>query len=252
VCRALLHHDGIQLIEHCGSVSLQADGEQWDVRARSGSLARAQCVILATGTDTPALAPCNWLPLQRIRGQVTQLPGQPAFADLRAALCHEGYIAPARNGLHTIGATFDLNCDDPAPRATDNRANLDALAAALPSWRTALEAINPDTLQARVGFRCASPDYLPLVGPVPDRTAFIEDFAFLRTNAKHPLTQCGRYLPGLYLSTGHGSRGLTSTPIAAELLASMICGEPPPLSRSLCRALSPARFIVRDLLRNRL
>ena len=51
---------------------------------------------------------------------------------------------------------------------------------------------------------------------------------------------------------GHGSRGLSSTPLAAELIASQIMGESPPLSRELCRALSPARFLVRDLARNRI
>ena len=59
-------------------------------------------------------------------------------------------------------------------------------------------------------------------------------------------------MPGLYLSSGHGSRGLTSTPLAAEVLASQICGEPIPLSRELQRALAPARFLLRDLARNRI
>ena len=38
----------------------------------------------------------------------------------------------------------------------------------------------------------------------------------------------------------------------AELLASMMCQEPPPVSRTLSRALAPARFIIRDLSRNRI
>jgi len=58
-------------------------------------------------------------------------------------------------------------------------------------------------------------------------------------------------LPGLYVNTAHGSRGLSSTPLTAELLAGLICGEAPPLGRALCRALAPARFIIRDLGRNR-
>ena len=42
------------------------------------------------------------------------------------------------------------------------------------------------------------------------------------------------------------------TRLAGELLASMICGEPLPLARSMCRAVAPARFIIRDLIRNRI
>ena len=59
-------------------------------------------------------------------------------------------------------------------------------------------------------------------------------------------------MPGLYLNTAHGSRGLSSTPLVAQLLASMICAEPLPMSRVLQRALAPSRFLVRDLGRNRL
>src|SRR5690606_36960844 len=104
---------------------------------------------------------CRWLPLQSIRGQITQLPGAQAFAGLRAALCHVGYIAPARAGMHCMGASFDINDSDPAPRASDNRENLDKLAAAVPAWRQTLEALDPAALEARVSYRCASPDYLP-------------------------------------------------------------------------------------------
>ena len=111
---------------------------------------------------------------------------------------------------------------------------------------------DPASLEGRVGFRCASPDYLPLAGPVPDHSAFLRDYAALRNNARSPVSTCGQYLPGLYLSSAHGSRGLSSTPLAAELIASEICGEPPPLSRELARALAPGRFIIRDLSRNRI
>ena len=86
---------------------------------------------------------------------------------------------------------------------------------------------------------------------MPDMSAFRRYFAGLRGNARLVIPLRGQYLPGLFLSTAHGSRGLTSTPLAGELLASQICAEPPPLSRELGRALAPARFIIRDLSRNR-
>jgi tRNA 5-methylaminomethyl-2-thiouridine biosynthesis bifunctional protein len=59
----------------------------------------------------------------------------------------------------------------------------------------------------------------------------------------------GAYIPGLYVNVGHGSRGLTSTPLCAELLAAHICNEPRPLPRDLMQALSPARFVIRKLIR---
>ena len=108
------------------------------------------------------------------------------------------------------------------------------------------------SLGGRVGFRCASPDYLPIVGRVPDYDLFLQTYATLRKNARQTIPEKGDYVPGLYVNTAHGSRGLSSTPLCAQLLASDICGEAPPLSSELIRALSPARFLVRDLARNRI
>jgi tRNA 5-methylaminomethyl-2-thiouridine biosynthesis bifunctional protein len=89
-----------------------------------------------------------------------------------------------------------------------------------------------------------------MAGPVPDHDAFLQTFAALRNNARQHIAIKGNYVSGLYLNTAHGSRGLSSTPLAAELLASQICGEPSPLQRSQERALAPARFLIRDLIRS--
>ncbi|NQB78313.1 bifunctional tRNA (5-methylaminomethyl-2-thiouridine)(34)-methyltransferase MnmD/FAD-dependent 5-carboxymethylaminomethyl-2-thiouridine(34) oxidoreductase MnmC, partial [Pseudomonas aeruginosa] len=55
--------------------------------------------------------------------------------------------------------------------------------------------------------------------------------------------------PGLYLNSGHGSRGLISAPLSGELLAAWICGEPLPLPRAVAEACHPNRFLLRDLVR---
>jgi tRNA 5-methylaminomethyl-2-thiouridine biosynthesis bifunctional protein len=55
----------------------------------------------------------------------------------------------------------------------------------------------------------------------------------------------------MYLNLGLGSRGLAYAPLCAELLAAQITGEVPPLARDLAQALHPARFIIRNLQRNR-
>ncbi len=78
-----------------------------------------------------------------------------------------------------------------------------------------------------------------------------ERFAALAKNANAIPATAGAYCRNLYVNVGHGSRGLTSTPLCAELLAAQITGEPRPLPRELVQALSPARFVLRDLIRNR-
>ncbi len=252
LCHTLLENPSISVIEHCGALSLEPAASGWRVTGKSGVLAEGDCAVVAAGTGcSRSLPQLGWLPLQIIRGQTSDLSTPEALQSLRAVLCHEGYIAPAQGGVHCIGATFNLTDELADLAADDHRSNLGALARAIPACAEELDAIDPQTLPGRVGFRCASPDYLPLAGPVPALDEFMQTFAPLRKNARGKLPHCGDYLPGLYLSTGHGSRGLSSTPLAAELLASRICHEPPPLARELTRALAPARFLIRDLGRNR-
>ena len=252
ICRALVATPGITLLEGSGPVQLQPGDNGWLAHGASGVLASADCAIIATGAAATEHEHLNWLPLRRIRGQTTHLPARSPLNTLRSVFCHEGYIAPARHGEHCLGATFDLNDDETGLRLADHRYNLDTLAAAVPDWRGALAEVDCSHLDGRVGFRCASPDYLPLVGPVPARQQFLQTFAGLRNNARQRIDSRGDYVPGLYLNTAHGSRGLTSTPLAGELLAGLICGEPLPLPRSLSRALAPARFLIRDLSRSRI
>lgn len=251
VCRALLAHDNIRVLEHCGDIRLEQQPGGWLACNGTGELARGASVIVAAGTGSRALAGLDWLPLQPIRGQTTQLPSTPPLDSLRAVLCHEGYIAPARRGVHCIGATFDPNETGDSVLAKDHRRNLAALAAALPACASQLDTLEAGSLEGRSATRCASPDYLPLVGPVPDREAFLQRFAGLGNNARQFIDSRGPVMAGLFISTGHGSRGLTSTPLAAEILASQIAAEPVPLSRHLERALLPARFLIRDLKRGR-
>jgi len=148
------------------------------------------------------------LPCRHVRGQLSWAeaePGQP----LGAIVCREGYVTPPVDGRHIVGATFQRDDADLAPRDEDDETNRWRLARLLPGWEA--RALHP----ARVSVRAATPDRLPLVGELA---------------------------PGLYASLGHGSRGLTCAPLCGELLASMVCGEPLPLPRDLARRLDPLRF----------
>jgi len=250
LCAALATHPLISLHENCGELDLSYRDGQW-IASNEIERHAAPCAVVATGCEALKTAGLSWLPTRAIRGQTTRLPATVAPQELRAVLCHEGYIAPTRGESHCIGATFDLNDEDREVRVKDHRHNLNALMRALPQWQSALADLEPDHLTGRTGFRCASPDYLPLAGPVPDFDLFLSTYSALRENARQHIDQRSQHLPGLYLSTGHGSRGLTSTPLCAEALASTICGEVSPLSRELSRALAPARFLIRDLARQK-
>jgi tRNA 5-methylaminomethyl-2-thiouridine biosynthesis bifunctional protein len=51
---------------------------------------------------------------------------------------------------------------------------------------------------------------------------------------------------GVYCLLGYASRGLIWAPLAAELLAASLEGEPLPLEGELVDALDPGRFLLRE------
>ena len=212
-------------------------------------IAEAPTVVLAMGHGTGALAQTSHLPLRRIRGQITAIGATEASCGLRTVICGAGYLAPATGGFHTLGATYDINDDDESVRTSDHQRNLDTLADTDPALPALFGSHSePD---GRTAFRCTTPDYLPVAGPAPDAEAFDDLYGELRQNARTNVARPGPTLPGLWVNCGHGSRGLTYAPLASELIAGQMNGEPCPLPLGLIRALHPARFLLRDLKRNR-
>ncbi|MET0379491.1 MAG: bifunctional tRNA (5-methylaminomethyl-2-thiouridine)(34)-methyltransferase MnmD/FAD-dependent 5-carboxymethylaminomethyl-2-thiouridine(34) oxidoreductase MnmC [Spongiibacteraceae bacterium] len=253
VCTALAAHPLIDMRLNCNVRSITRRDDGWSVQLDNEEI-RGSIVVIAAANDSGAIHPAAQWPVRPMRGQITTVPSAWIAQTPRTVICHEGYLAPERDGNLCIGATFDKD-DDVAVRAQDHLRNLQSLTSALPSVLKdflpdqALAAANE--FEGRVGFRCTTPDYLPIVGAVADAAAMRERFAVLARNARSRVDTPGVWLPGLYVNIGHGSRGLTSTPLCAETLAALITGEPRPLPRPLLQALSPARFILRDLIRGR-
>ena len=137
-------------------------------------------------------------------------------------------------------------------RIKDHKENISRLGAVDLSLTRDFKKINTQDLGGRASFRCTTPDFLPIAGPAPKLQDYIEDYKFMRQNARAHIPIPGSSWEGLYLNTGHGSRGLSYAPMCAELVASQICNEVPPLELDLRQALHPGRFIIRDIKRNKL
>ena len=111
--------------------------------------------------------------------------------------------------------------------------------------------MSPETLEGRAAFRCTSPDYLPIVGPLADAEAFADAYSVLSKDARQiPDTPCP-WLEGLYVNSGHGSRGLVTAPLSGELLAAWLDNEPLPLPTAVAQACHPNRFALRRLIRGK-
>lgn len=155
------------------------------------------------------------LPLRAQRGQVTYVAATAASQLWEQAWCHRGYLSPSINGVHCMGATFERGHVHPESRPEDNHKNSEELKANLPQHWHALGGSEMTLLGDRVEYRAQLPDYLPLVGRLTEH---------------------------LLVNAGHGSRGITHTPLSAEVLVAELTGEPHATGKYALNAIHPNRF----------
>lgn len=253
LCQWQAAHPQIQLLTHHDALELRKVEGRWQAWDGEQLLADAPVAVLAGAAEIQRFPESAELPLKRIRGQITRLAQTPQSQALSTVVCAEGYVAPARLGEHTLGASFDFKSDDLTPTTAEHLGNLAMLEEISHDLVERLQAdkLAPESLQGRAAFRCTSPDYLPIVGPLADTQAFTQAYAALGKDARQvPDVECP-WLDGLYINSGHGSRGLITAPLSAELLAAWLDNEPLPLPRSVAEACHPNRFALRRLIRGK-
>lgn len=249
LCRQLVSHPRIRLLTHSEALELRRVDGHWQALDSERLLAEAPVAILAGAAEVRRFA--AELPLKRIRGQISRLPQTTRSAELACVVCAEGYVAPPRGGEHTLGASFDFHSQDCVPTAAEHAGNLELLREISTDLaeRLGVERLDPAQLEGRAAFRCTSPDYLPIVGPLADPAAFAETYAVLGKDARQvPDSPCP-WRDGLYVNSGHGSRGLITAPLCGELLAAWLNDEPLPLPRAVAEVCHPNRFLLRKLIR---
>lgn len=251
LCQWQAAQANVQLLTHRDVLELRKVDDQWQAWDGETLLASAPVVVLAGAAEIKRFAQSAELPLKRIRGQITRLAQTAESQRLATVVCAEGYVAPARLGEHTLGASFDFKSDDLTPTTAEHLGNLELLEEISSDLVAHLHArqLDPEQLQGRAAFRCTSPDYLPIVGPLADSQAFAQAYAALSKDARQVPDIACPWLDGLYVNSGHGSRGLITAPLSGELLAAWLDNEPLPLPRSVAEACHPNRFALRKLIR---
>ncbi|WP_179400898.1 FAD-dependent oxidoreductase [Burkholderia guangdongensis] len=190
------------------------------VTLEGGETLRAARVVVANGIGARALLP--ELPLRPKKGHLLitdRYPGSVSHQLVElgyAASAHASdgtsvafNVQPRPTGQLLIGSSRQFDTEDPCVEPPVLARMLRRAVDYLP----ALADLNG--IRSWTGFRCASPDGLPLVG-------------------EHPAQ------PGLWLAVGHEGLGVTTAPGSARLLAAQMFGERPAID---VEPYLPGRFL---------
>ncbi|MBM4053016.1 MAG: tRNA (5-methylaminomethyl-2-thiouridine)(34)-methyltransferase MnmD [Planctomycetes bacterium] len=170
---------------------------------------------------------------------------------LDTAIMDDGHALPCTDLAHAwIGATNHPGLSAPATDADPSH-----------PMQAELEARSLEAITARLlprphrlidlwsGTRAASQDHLPMIGPIADDGQFTEAYRAIRHGPRAQAWPPCPHAPGQWCSIGHGSHGMLTTPLAAELIADLAFGTPRVIADELLPFLLPQRFALRALKR---
>lgn len=231
-CRFCLDHPLITVRTGVSVAGIRNENRRWQtVDDNDQQLTDSDILIVANSYAARTFVQTAAYPVSPLRGQITEVAASSKSSALHMVVCSERYLAPqSRHGQHCIGASYIKGSVDTQLSAAEQQGNLAKSAVV----RNALQLEAPDTLRGRASIRGSSGDYMPIAGTVtnPDQAA---------TRLTEPAV-----LPGLFISTGHGSHGTVSCPIVAEHIACLALGEASPLPAPQADCIAPIRFIRRQ------
>ncbi len=171
-----------------------------------------EVTVLACGMGCLNFEEAKDLPFKAVRGQVSYIKQTEQTKGLKVALSYSGHFAPARDGVHCLGSTFQPWLDHDELIEEDNLTNLDKLFEVLPYLKGAYEVVD-----SKAGVRTTSKDHFPVVGQL----------------------QNGE---NLYISAAHGSYGIITSLLSAKIIADKIMNGHGVMQQDVLNALSPYRF----------
>ena len=247
---AFLEKQGVQIKTSQKATALSQTENGWQIKTAENETFCHEVVILANGHKLTEFEQTQKLPLYPVRGQVSQIPTSENLLKLKTVLCYDGYLTPADQAKvsHCIGASHVRDNATREFSLTEQQENQQKIQQNIPEEWT--KEVDTSGNLARVGVRCSVRDLTPMMGAVPHFSAQQTQYQnlFNLRRRKQPIEQAENY-PNFYLIGALGSRGLTSAPFLGETLASLIYGEPLPMSEDLIHNLMPNRSWVRRWLK---
>ena len=247
---AFLEKQGVHIKTSQKVTALSQTENGWQITTAENETFCHEVVVLANGHKLTEFEQTQKLPLYPVRGQVSQIPTSANLLKLKTVLCYDGYLTPADQAKvsHCIGASHVRDNATREFSLTEQQENQQKIQQNIPEDWT--KEVDTSGNLARIGVRCSVRDLTPMMGAVPHFSAQQTQYQnlFNLRRRKQPIEQA-EYYPNLYLIGALGSRGLTSAPFLGETLASLIYGEPLPMSEDLIHNLMPNRSWVRRWLK---
>ena len=239
LCNRLTEHENISIKTLINVCNILKNNDLFEIYSNNELIEKADIVIIANANEAKNLGFNLYLKTQAVRGQVSIVEATNESNQLQSIICSDGYLSPVSNNQHCLGATFSVDNMDDALDDEDHQANLFRLKSiSLPIY----ESLKDKVTNGRVSFRCTSFDYYPLVGELLNN-----DLLSAKLPRPNVNPESLPWIKGLFINVAHGSRGFTSAPFCAELLAQIICKESLTTNLKLTTQLNPNRFILRKL-----
>jgi glycine oxidase len=164
------------------------DADRPAVRTEDGERVEGAAVVLAAGAWARSLdgleAP---LPIRPVKGEIMVLEATAAFDLAHVVRGPDAYVVPKDDGHVAVGATAEEQGFDPDVTAGGLYDNLEG------GWEVVPGILDLPVRCTCTGFRPASRDNAPLLGPASD--------------------------PGVVVATGHYRHGILLTPVTAQEVA---------------------------------
>ena len=245
-----LQQQGVKIQLNTSISQLEHKTDHWCLQAKQQQF-HHQTVVIANGHKLNRFQQTCELPIYSVRGQVSQIKTTKQLMQLKSILCYDGYLTPVDQAqqFHCIGASHVRNNENRTFSEQEQRENQLKIQQNLAPAEWLKDIDTGDNL-ARIGVRCSVRDRLPICGNVGDFAQQTENYKNLfNLRRRHqPIAPAASHR-NLYILGALGSRGLTSAPLLAEVLASLIYHEPLPLDDDVLTALMPNRFWLRKWLK---
>lgn len=243
-CQHMLLRTGIHLHLSHEVTALCPTVSQWQLNIAGTRFEQTfDAVVVCNAAEANQLLPESGMWLNPVRGQMGKITAQASMQALKTVLCGDGYLTPANDGEHTLGATFAPGDTQTDIREADSLRNLEMVASLSPQFSEVTQA---QQTFARASLRCGSPDYLPYVGPILLPGSLQAMSAPPASYDALPATL------GLYVHVAHGSKGLMTAPYCAAMLARRLLqdagwGLPQICEDTFWQGLHPQRLIFKQL-----